>query len=201
MIGSKTDVVYAKFSNDRAKSMAIKTTIVCGNDDKLHVEKLPDNELACGHIENTLKARGKKVKIVNLVVFANSKINVTNRYKYFSTCFLSQLPHLIDEYKGEEIYADQDVQEIKIAMEKSEEKKAYPLDLDVNQMKHDFAMAMALLEMPEFVESSVVTETEMNTQLENTESRNSLKIIGGISVAVTFVLAIVSAVTIHKKSK
>ena len=165
-------------------------------------EKVNNKEfLLRSAIENTLKARGKKVKIVNLVVFANSKINVTNRYKYFSTCFLSQLPHLIDEYKGEDIYAEEDVQEIKIAMEKAEEKKAYPLDLDVNQMKHDFAMAMALLEMPEFVESSIVTETETNTQVENTESRHSLKIIGGISVAVTFVLAIVSAVTIHKKSK
>ncbi len=56
VIGDEPNVVYAKFSNDRAKAMAIKTTMVTDKNGQLHVEKLPDNELACGHLQNTMRA-------------------------------------------------------------------------------------------------------------------------------------------------
>lgn len=101
VIGSKTDVVYAKFSNDRAKSMAIKTTMVCGNDGKLYVEKLPDNEQACGHIENTLKAYellSKRYKDTKIAINKCKPVNndISNGLE-FEFCNGITLESMLDE--------------------------------------------------------------------------------------------------------
>lgn len=54
--GGAPDVVYAKFSNDRAPEWAIWTQIVRSAPNRLHVEKIPGTEAAYGHMRNTKRA-------------------------------------------------------------------------------------------------------------------------------------------------
>ncbi len=56
VVGGAPNVVYAKFSNDRAARWAVRTLIVRDAPGKLHVEKLPDTEAACGHLMHTRRA-------------------------------------------------------------------------------------------------------------------------------------------------
>lgn len=147
-------------------------------------------------LESAVKEMGKELKVVNYVVFANSRINVTNRYKYLSTCFLSQLPHMIDDFKSADIYTDEDMSIIGNALKDAEQKKAYPLDMDVKKLKHDFAMVMALLEMPETMEEPEVIVVE---KLEAPGLSIWKKLVGGIGVAAACVFALTTATAIHKK--
>lgn len=55
VVGEAPNVLYTKFSNDRAPEWAIRTKIVKDTPDKLQVEKLPDTEAAYDHIRNTKK--------------------------------------------------------------------------------------------------------------------------------------------------
>lgn len=156
-------------------------------------------------LRNALSAElsklGKKINIVNYVVFANSRIDVNNKYQYLKTCFLSQLPHLIDEYKGEELYSSDDLLIIKDLLDNSENKKAYPLGMDIEKMKSDFAMTMALLEMTCISESdegesvSKVCEVEEN-DAEKAIKRKSIICIGAVA---TVVLTAVASTVIRKK--
>ncbi|MDE7324403.1 MAG: methyltransferase domain-containing protein [Lachnospiraceae bacterium] len=56
VVGGAPNVLYAKFSNDRAAEWAVRTLIVREAPGKLHVEKQPDTEAACGHLMNTKRA-------------------------------------------------------------------------------------------------------------------------------------------------
>jgi len=89
---------------------------------------------------------GKKLRIVNIVAFANSRMNVENRYKYVKTCHLSQLPHIITDYVGEELYSSEDIQWIADLIRKAECRNAYPIEFDFEKFKWDFAMVMVTLE-------------------------------------------------------
>lgn len=100
----------------------------------------------------------KEFNIVNLVVFANSRINVNNRFKYLETCFLSQLPHIIDDYAGEDIYLQEDMKNIEKTIKEAECKRAYPLNFDVSQFKLDFATILCILETAS--EPEAVSEKE-----------------------------------------
>lgn len=54
--GAAPNVVYAKFSNDRAPEWAIRTAVVRPAPGHVYVEKRPDTEEACGHLQNTMRA-------------------------------------------------------------------------------------------------------------------------------------------------
>lgn len=56
VIGKTPELVYSKFSNDRAKPWAIRTSIYENAFGELHVEKIPDSKVARGHLLNTAKA-------------------------------------------------------------------------------------------------------------------------------------------------
>ena len=168
-------------------------------------EKVNNKEYLLRNVlEDKMKTLDKKLNIVNYVVFANSRINVTNKYKYFTTCFLSQLPHLIDDYIGEDIYTLEDLRFMEEAIRCAEDKKAYPLSFNVKQMKEDFAMAMALLEVPMFEENTVedyqkevfsaYREEEVIKPLIN---QDTVKYIG----VAAFVLTLVTAGIISRRTK
>lgn len=169
-------------------------------------EKVNNKEyLLRNALEEQMKKNGKKLNIVNYVVFANSRINVTNRYKYLKTCFLSQLPHLIDDYVGNEIYTSEDLELMKEIILSAEGKKAYPLGFNVRQMKEDFAMAMALLEVQVFEENitedstdEVYTVYRAKGVKKHLINQGAVKYIGS---AAAFVLALATAVTIRKHTK
>lgn len=164
-------------------------------------EKVNNKEfLLRNAVEERLKKLGKNVNIVNYVVFANSRINVTNRYKYLKTCFLSQLPHLIDEYEGPEIYTEDDMKEIQQSIKSAEHKEAYPLDMDVVQMKKDFAMTMALLEMPE-IEEQVDLNYLKEEEIMDSKKQISKKEVVGLVGAVAALTAVITSVFAVYKSK
>lgn len=56
VIGKAPDVVYTKFSNDRAAKWAISTSIVCDESGHIHVEKRPDTKAAWEHMRDTKHA-------------------------------------------------------------------------------------------------------------------------------------------------
>ena len=56
VIGKTPEVIYTKFSNDRAKPWAIRTAIFEDVFGEKHVEKIPDNRMALAHLKNTAKA-------------------------------------------------------------------------------------------------------------------------------------------------
>ena len=156
-------------------------------------------------MQKEMKKNGKKLNIVNYVVFANSRINVTNRYKYFRTCFLSQLPHLIDDYVGQDIYTIEDLERMKDIIHSAEDKKAYPLGFDIGQMKEDFAMTMAILEVQVFDKNIIVDSTDKvytDYCAEGVEkcliNQGAMKYIGAVAA---FVLTLATTVTIRKHTK
>lgn len=56
VVGGAPNVVYTKFSNDRAAKWAVRTSIVREAPGHMHVEKLPDTEAAHRHLMNTWQA-------------------------------------------------------------------------------------------------------------------------------------------------
>ena len=86
------------------------------------------------------------VEIKSLVVFTDNYIEVKNYFKQLTTCFLSQMTYIIDEYKSEEGFSSGEMEKMGRAIEASNCYEAYPVEMDMNQFKHDFATLMATLE-------------------------------------------------------
>lgn len=84
--------------------------------------------------------------IVNIVVFTNNAVRVDNRYPYINTCFLSDLPHIIEQYTGETFYTDADIDKMVECVLMAECKETYPLPIDMAKFKINFATVVAMLE-------------------------------------------------------
>lgn len=119
-------------------------------------------------LRNALESAGlPEIKIEGLVVFTNNRIEVKNHCKSLQTCFLGQLPYIIEEYKGRDIYTEENIETISLAVEEARCKECYTYDFDVNQFKIDFANILTLLE-----EASI----KQNEEEENIEEKKSEKI-------------------------
>lgn len=84
--------------------------------------------------------------IENIVVFTNNSIRVDNCYPYINTCFLSDMPHIIEKYPGSVSYSDEDIQKMMDSISYAQCHEAYPLPIDMQQFKSDFATLLATLE-------------------------------------------------------
>lgn len=118
-------------------------------------------------LREALKSAGySNANIVNLVVFTNSTIHVDNRYDYISTCFLSKLPHIIEDYDGKPIYSDSSISAMMESVTNAECKEAYPVEIDINQYKYHFANLMATLEEAAQNRSDTtdISETEVKAE-------------------------------------
>lgn len=101
VVGAAPDVIYTKFSNDRAAKWAVRTSIVKEQSGLLHVEKLPDTEVACKHLKNTKQAYeqlsvrydGTKIKINTCAVIGEDLRNGLS----FAYCNGTTLESLLDE--------------------------------------------------------------------------------------------------------
>lgn len=87
-----------------------------------------------------------KHNIVSIVVFTDNRAQVQNKNEYITTTFLSQLPYLIDEYQGSEIYTEKNLIELENAIEANCCRETYPVKIDVPHLKLHFATVMATLE-------------------------------------------------------
>ena len=107
-------------------------------------------------LRKVLESRGiQNTQLKSVVVFTDNHIEVQNKYSYIRTCFVSQLPYIINGFKGDRVMTEEEMEQIKRAIKESENKEAYPFEFDVNQYKRDFATLMATLE-----EASALKETE-----------------------------------------
>ena len=113
-------------------------------------------------LRDTLESAGySNANIVSLVVFTNSTMHVDNRYDYITTCFLGNLPHIIERYDGKSIYNDSIISKMTEIVAKAECKEAYPLEIDINQYKYRFAYLMATLEEATEKRSEAVNTSEI----------------------------------------
>lgn len=112
--------------------------------DKNIGEKMNDKEYL---LREALKAGGfENVNIVSLVVFTNSSMHVENRYPYITACYLSDLPHKICGYVGDRLYSEEVMAQMAEAVRNNECREEYPMPIDMQEFKRDFAILMATLE-------------------------------------------------------
>ena len=119
----------------------------CNIAEKMMVkEKLLRKALECGGIQDA--------QIRSIVVFTNNRIEVQNKCPSIRTCFVSQLPCIMDGFKGSRVMSDGEMHLAESAIRTAENKEAYPLKFDVEQYKQDFVTLMVTLE-----ETSTLKET------------------------------------------
>lgn len=97
-------------------------------------------------LKSALESAGyENLNIQQLVVFTNY-INVENNYSYIKTCFLSDLPRIIDTYKGEKLYNDEDFDQMVQALNDSACKELYPAPVNMEMFKTNFATLIAKIQ-------------------------------------------------------
>lgn len=98
-------------------------------------------------LREVLRTAGiEDVPIRSLLVFTNSSINVVNNYEYIQKCFLSQLPHIIDNDMSGIAFDEKKMLKIEQAILDAQCKESYPVELDVKKFKETFATLLATLE-------------------------------------------------------
>lgn len=98
-------------------------------------------------LREALKNSGiEDVPIRSLLVFTNSSINVENTYDYIQECFLSQLPHIIDNDITGLAFDDKKMIKIEQVILDAQCKESYQIELDVKKLKETFATLLATLE-------------------------------------------------------
>lgn len=89
----------------------------------------------------------KTKEIQELVVFTNSNIKVENNYPYIKDCYLSTLPHIIDEFRGEEILSRRNMSNLAIYIQAREKHSEYlPVEFNIENFKDDFATLLITME-------------------------------------------------------
>lgn len=111
--------------------------------DKNIGEQMNDKEYLLREVFKTKGLEG--VNIQSLVVFTNSLISVQNNYPYIRTCYLSELPHIINRSTGESYFEDI-MDMMVIAINESMCYEKYPMPIDMKEFKMNFAVMMAILE-------------------------------------------------------
>ncbi len=85
----------------------------------------------------------ESMHIESVVVFTNNRIEVQNKCQSIKTCFVSQLPYIIDGLRGECSLSDEKMHAVRVAIEEAACHESYPFEFDVQQYKKDFVVLMA----------------------------------------------------------
>lgn len=88
----------------------------------------------------------KAIPVINLVVFANSKMKCENRFKYIDVCYLSNLPYIIRGYENEHEYSLEEIRQVAEVIETAQCKEAYQVNLDFGAFKRCIAEIVVALE-------------------------------------------------------
>lgn len=141
----------------------------------------------------------EKVEIFEIVVFTNNRIEVQNRCSRIKTCFLGQLPYLIDEWNLGRYLTSSDMSKASESIEKARCTEEYPLELDVERFKRDFAELMVKLESASQPEEGFpeITTAERSKRIRFLDILNtvfSVKNIRAAGTAAAFVITAVSVV-------
>lgn len=145
-------------------------------------------------LAETMGHRNKDMKVVKLVVFTNKSITLHNKCKELQTCFLGQLPYLIEDYEGADLYTEEDIVAMAEAVSLADNAQEYEFEMDMQKFKEDFAILLVTLETAEereeCVERPVKAETEIPVITPEKKPAQSNKIyeilgwVSGIVVAV-----------------
>lgn len=118
-------------------------------------------------LRNALQGLGLTNLIIEkLVVFTNSQIEVANEYESLQICFLSQLCYKINSNKGESAYSEETMKRIEDSIEQERCKEEYPIDVNVDKLKYDFAVLMATLEDAAQCEEEQDKVSELDSRVE-----------------------------------
>ena len=74
------------------------------------------------------------LNIEKIVVFINNRVQIHNRNNSLKTCFLGQLPYIIDEYPGEDRYSDEQMDYFWSKLKEADHTEAYPMtEMNIDQ--------------------------------------------------------------------
>ena len=98
-------------------------------------------------LRELLKKSGiENVDIRSLVVFTNSGMTVTNNYQYITECYLSQLPHIINNTHSVNILSDIKMAEIAQSIYDAKTYNEYYVNMDIKAFKDLFAEIIVTME-------------------------------------------------------
>lgn len=91
----------------------------------------------------------QNIKIESLLVFTSYGINVDNDYSYIRTCFLSNLPKIIESYNGSKVYSHFEFDDLESAIKSAEVEDFFGAPIDMEEFKENFATLVAKIEEAE----------------------------------------------------
>lgn len=98
-------------------------------------------------VKAILKNSGiENVPIKSMLVFTNNTIEVQNKCVGLETCFVSQLPHRVDQFGNEKRFSEIKILEMRDVVRNAECKEPHEIEMDTDKMKKDFAVLMYKLE-------------------------------------------------------
>ena len=117
-------------------------------------------------IKQLLKDAGfENMKIEKVVVFTNNRIQVQKDYRGFRVCFLSRLPHLIDDFYGTGVIQfTKHLQQIADFIQSKDLNEYYPFDMDVQEFKEAFVDAYLKIkgyDQPKPIEDGLFTRVRV----------------------------------------
>ena len=117
-------------------------------------------------IKQLLKDAGfENMKIEKVVVFTNNRIQVQKDYRGFRVCFLSRLPHLIDDFYGTGVIQfTKHLQQIADFIQSKDLNEYYPFDMDVQEFKESFVDAYLKIkgyDQPKPIEEGLFTRVRV----------------------------------------
>lgn len=97
-------------------------------------------------LREVLNAKGlADIPIYEIVVFTNNRIEVQNKCRTLKTCFLSQLPYIIDKCR-DTVISFNEMNLAAQAVSEANIEKSYPFEFDVDAFKMNFANIFVALE-------------------------------------------------------
>lgn len=109
---------------------------------------------------DTLAKMGKEANVIKLVVFTNNRMEIRNKCMDLKTCFLGELPYLIDDYAGEKLFTEEDIIAMSEVISDSAESNEYELEMDMQKFKEDFVRVLVTLENYEELREEVPVQEE-----------------------------------------
>ena len=99
----------------------------------------------------------KNLKIVKLVVFTNS-VEMKNDCKELLNCNLEQLPSIISDFSGDDMYTDYEISYMAETMKYVKNTHEYAVGMDMQKFKEDFATLLVTLEAAEEAKREATSE-------------------------------------------
>ncbi|MSS56422.1 NERD domain-containing protein [Holdemanella biformis] len=107
----------------------------------------------------------ENMKIEKVVVFTNNRIQVQKDYRGFRVCFLSRLPHLIDDFYGTGVIQfTKHLQQIADFIQSKDLNEYYPFDMDIQEFKEAFVDAYLKIkgyDQPKPIEDGLFTRVRV----------------------------------------